>query len=672
MAEEGIVNLGGSDKLNINTTTAKGLEKVIGVVARFIISAQQRSNKILYGTRRRPDPNAAKFTNALNKGIIKILKDLSSVDFCYILNYLLNDIKIGQVSFDPENPPKEDAPIILKRKWNIQKKAYDYQKLIDKYYIEYGSATGENSRLGLSNLVKSINLAIDSLTGRNGLGDPEFTKSFPEISLIINFLNNAKKRFNGYTNIQTIPIGEVQDILKWIQQFRQVLVSIQAINVPGNLIGTIDNFAGGAVQEQLKKVNDFLDTPDRLIPRVKDLLNLVKNISSVGRTILRYISLVQTIVTVCLLLIRIFNVLKAYILTLPFPNILTTLGITAITDKTYKEVLTEQGDKKLITRLSQINLVLTLMVMFATSLVAAMDQMILILTSILRNLQSCTRQNDELKKEIDAAITELKEVSEPLKKFIDDANKADKNAQSTFGQYTIQIVKEELTDEGVTLRRRYGIALDKNKVMVVKSTPTFASLDIIIINEVKSLLIANGFVKTSMTTMSAEDQLTIMEAMKFVPDGDLSLDQVLSMESEGAADDQNSDTQDFVSNLPGGRAYRIKARKRMIKQNEDLIKDSAKTDPSGQYSKSIVNNKNEQIRKLKIANLKDEKKGLEIKIAALAVSAGGTIFIPPLAKRIQDINDELNSLNPPTKLTSQVIDIRKKRTELEANQVNKG
>lgn len=43
-----IINLG-NDKLNINTTTAKGLEKVIGIIAKFIISAQSSINKIFYG-----------------------------------------------------------------------------------------------------------------------------------------------------------------------------------------------------------------------------------------------------------------------------------------------------------------------------------------------------------------------------------------------------------------------------------------------------------------------------------------------------------------------------------------------------------------------------------------------------------------------------------------------
>ncbi len=39
----------GNDKLNINTTSAVGLEKAIGVTARFIIKVQGKVNEILYG-----------------------------------------------------------------------------------------------------------------------------------------------------------------------------------------------------------------------------------------------------------------------------------------------------------------------------------------------------------------------------------------------------------------------------------------------------------------------------------------------------------------------------------------------------------------------------------------------------------------------------------------------
>ena len=39
----------GNDKLNINTTSAIGLEKAIGVVARFMMKIQGNINQILYG-----------------------------------------------------------------------------------------------------------------------------------------------------------------------------------------------------------------------------------------------------------------------------------------------------------------------------------------------------------------------------------------------------------------------------------------------------------------------------------------------------------------------------------------------------------------------------------------------------------------------------------------------
>ena len=85
MADETLVNLGGNPKLNINTTTAKGLEKAIGVIARFVIRAQSKVNRVIYGSKRKNNPNASKNQNALSKGILFVLRELSKVDFCNFL-----------------------------------------------------------------------------------------------------------------------------------------------------------------------------------------------------------------------------------------------------------------------------------------------------------------------------------------------------------------------------------------------------------------------------------------------------------------------------------------------------------------------------------------------------------------------------------------------------------
>jgi hypothetical protein len=335
---------------------------------------------------------------------------------------------------------------------------------------------------------------------------------------------------------------------------------------------------------------------------------------------------------------------------LAIPAIFTTAGTPFLLSKTYQDALKSEGFDKLIKRLNQINQTLLLMVAYVTSLVFAMAEIIRKLTLIQANLQACTRKPTELLNSIEDTIKNLKDTKDELQDFLDRVNKADDAQKKVFGNYTIQIVNEELVDENISIKRRYGIAVDSKGVAVVQSLPTFASLDDIIIQEVKFLLLSKNLVKSNPSDLSPNDVEVISQSMKFLGDNEqltMDLDQPILEDNE-----QDNDIEEFTSNLPGGRALRIKTRRKLIKENEKIKKELQATDPQGKYSKSIITKKEDQNIKLKIANLKDEKKGLEIKIAALAVSVGGAIFIPPLVKRLREINDELDKLNPPKKLVS--------------------
>ena len=82
----GFVNLG-NNKLNVNTTTAKGLEKAIGVIARFIIKAQGKTNGILYGQYKLKQDEGTAIQRALDKGVDNLLTNFAGVDFCNLFNY---------------------------------------------------------------------------------------------------------------------------------------------------------------------------------------------------------------------------------------------------------------------------------------------------------------------------------------------------------------------------------------------------------------------------------------------------------------------------------------------------------------------------------------------------------------------------------------------------------
>jgi hypothetical protein len=585
MADNSIINLG-NDKLNINTSTAKGLEKVIGIVAKFIISAQSSINKTLYGQfKLQTDPTANKIQKAIDKGVINTLSDFVGINYCDIVNYLINEVPGGK-KFDPENPPQTNSAF-ERSKWFVQKQAFEVQKKIDQYYQSYGSLNNPESKYGLYSLIKEVNTIFSTVLDPNqGLNDPELQKAFPQFSSATNFLQDVLAKFNRYQSINDIDNDTVQKLLRLIEKVRAYCIAIIALNSPASFVNLADNITGGKVQEQIAKLNKIIDVP-RFIPLINQIIRIANNLNTIGKKLLGYINSTRAVIKICVLLIKVYNLIKSFFLALPIPSVTTTVGISTKFSDIYQSVLKEQGEKKLIKRLNQINAVLNLMAICVTTLVIGIQDIIYKLNLIKLNLEAC---NPELAKEIEQTINNLNTTREQLQAFLNVYNNTDEAINRNFGEYTIEIVTEQLADEGISLKRRYGIARDRNGYIVVESTPTFASLDLIIINEVKVLLVSKGLVNLNISDLSSETISTVLESIKYLDDPNINLDNIEFTPSEitnlGEQADELGITS-FVNNLPGGRALRKKVQEKLASQSKTLKSDLSQTDPTGKYTNSI-------------------------------------------------------------------------------------
>jgi hypothetical protein len=338
----------------------------------------------------------------------------------------------------------------------------------------------------------------------------------------------------------------------------------------------------------------------------------------------------------------VYDFLVAFFLTFPIPSFFLPAG--AITGQSYTliEVFEERGKKKLVKRLAQINVLLGAIAGLAQTLIIGLYDIVQKINLILLNLENCVNAPDDLKEEMQTTINNAASTINNLQDFLDRYNNAQDRINRTFGEYVIEIITEEVVDEGINIRRRYGIARDIDRYIVAQSTPTFASLDLIIINEVKLILSSKGLVKTGLNSLSPEESITISESLKYLDDQDASIDSV-----ELTAGDLNNleeneqeiGLQSFINNLPGGKALRKRVRKKLIKQNQDLIKNLKSTDPNSTYSQSIIKEKEKETAKLKIQELEDEKKKLKL----LLITGGPAIQIVTLNRIIQ-IDKEINKL----------------------------
>jgi hypothetical protein len=200
---------------------------------------------------------------------------------------------------------------------------------------------------------------------------------------------------------------------------------------------------------------------------------------------------------------------------------------------------------------------------------------------MLENLKACTNVDNQLVSDMETQRDNLLSTANGFESFVDNYKNKNTESNNTFGKYTIQIVTEEVVDDAINLRRRYGIAQEVNGTIVARSQPTFASEDRIIVNEVKQQLATLGLIKSeNLSSFTLEELNTIEESLKFLTDNTISLNIVENTDFDNGLDAGNNENENdgvginaFVNKLQGGKKLRERMRK-MMKQNSDKLKSN--------------------------------------------------------------------------------------------------
>ena len=576
-----------------------GLERITGIISKAIIGIKKGISKIFYG--KPSNPNAV-FPNPLDMGLVKILNLIASIDFCAIFSFAANQIPDNLQKFDPKKAPPPTAGSLEKKKFQIQKLAYEIQSYIDKFMALYAGATTVSSFISnnpqtqreLKNLIAQVTSILEDLNDVNSsasLVDPEFSQAFPQAIITSNFITNAIGSLNRKIDLRTFTDADFTTTIDTINKIRSVCIVIQAYNDPKSVLQQIDTLTKGKISEALRDFDKILD-PKKAVPFVNSIIKTVKSIAS----IIKYISLLQLVIRVSLLLIKIFYKLRAFFFGIPVPQVFNTVGVQTAISATYEDIIMNSGLVYFLKRVAQINEILTLIRSLCAYVLNNVVIIIPKLELIARNLNSCDSCDEDLKADLNNTIQELKDGANALQKYMDDFYSAENNKSKTYGDFTIEILTEETTDQALTIKRRFGIGLDKNKTKVVQSTPTYASDDTIIINEVKLLLSAGGYTNKSVTGMNPSDLVILIEASANLGDPDITIDDldVTSILNSGLDDPDNENEENglglnaFANNLPGGKKLRKRMRKLMAASMENLKTDLNSTDPGRKYSSGIV------------------------------------------------------------------------------------
>lgn len=584
--QKGFVNLG-DPSINTNTELPPGLEKVIAIIARFVISAQSSTIALLYGKYAKQN-SLNPITKALDKGILNLLNDVAEIDFCNIINYLISQVPAGE-KFNPENPPT-GANRLEVAKWTLQKSAFDVQTFIDKYYTSYADEINSRSKEALYELIQDIQQAFQVVTSPNGLiNDPELRSLYPDLSNASTFLEDTLGFFNQYTDFRQIPNEDLQKVISLIDKVKFYCIAIQGLNSPATVLNFADSLFGGGIQEQIAKLNRII-APTKLIPLLRNILKTANNINSVATKMLQFINVTRVIIKILILIIKAYNIIIIFFNTNPIPAMFGTKGTNQLEIDLVQNKIKDIGKKKSIKRLRQIDAVLSVIAGFVSVLIAGMYSIMLKLEVILLNLESCNNVDPELKQDIQNTINNLAANANSLQNFLDKYRQADSERLKTFGEYTIEIITEQTVDEGINLKRRYGIALDSNNYIVAQSTPTFASLDLIIVNEVKLILASKGLVKLGSFNLDAEEAVAISDAIRFLDDQDITLENIQFNSDDiqtVTSSDEGIGLQSFINNLPGGKALRKRVRKAFADHTSSFGSNLKATDPNSKFTSNI-------------------------------------------------------------------------------------
>ena len=200
------------------------------------------------------------------------------------------------------------------------------------------------------------------------------------------------------------------------------------------------------------------------------------------------------------------------------------------------------------------------------------------ISQIIVNLEACNNAPNGLVDDLKSTLSTLKDTSDQLNAFVQNNQNKTTQINNTYGGYSIQIIKEELVQGSNNIPRRYGIALDSDGVQIVKTTPTFASNDAIIIEEVKLLLESKKLIKIPVSALSQDQQSSINEALSYVEDNAVTPDVYVNID-DGLDSPDNEDENSgiglnaFMNKQKGGKALRSRMRSNMAKATAQLQKN---------------------------------------------------------------------------------------------------
>jgi len=595
---------------------AAGLERIVKIVGKAVNQAKKAIDKILWGNVNDapaipvsgiapPEPKRTKVGSFIQSGLFNVIDVLLKVDLCNVLEYLttsLSDVKPKR----KENPTK-----IEKALYDLQDRAALVRNAIDSFYAfpnevltqlkdpnpqaapapgttpttntpsnaELVGSNMQKYNFGIigkytSDIFKFTSNAQTAATGTtavindfaaSALSDPEVSAALsilPGFKTSIASIKDYVSIIDQYADFRQIPNDEFQKLLRKLDEVRAVCVAIESLNL-ASAIDLADKYLGSDVRSQIAELGKFMD-PTKIVPTLKQINNSLQSFTKTCQTITSNLRIARGFIKIGIVLVKIFRFIAKLIGSIPAPLQFATYSmVDKIRDAKDAVTTNVSGLEKFLTQVNNLLAVIINVIRYIQQNTQALIQRMDIL---IQKLEACgALKGSPVVQQLQQSQQSLKTLNDELAGIIREYDKKANVNNTDYGNYTIKVVEEELVDDGITNKRRRGIAIDKDNAIAAQSDLTFATNNAIIIEEVKFKLVALGLV--SAASLSPTD-LVIAESMTYLEDNDLVLDDLnLPTSTLESPDSQNQNSglglNGYLNQMKGTQALRKRVRSKL-------------------------------------------------------------------------------------------------------------
>ena len=403
--------------------------------------------------------------------INKVVLEINSIDFCNPLGYILTKALPpgGRLEGKLLAYGKTVSDFI-----KLQEDKLSFNRISNETEEEYQTRI-RNFQIQIEDIRKSL----DSL-----LPDPELLDIIPGGEGLIKTVNAL--------NLALVTGSDVAEILADPTILKTKISLISSFARKLAPFTSPINIATLAISNQADDLNRILRgfiKPERFQAGLAAIIKLVKSLDNAITQIQRAIKLINTILKLINTLIKIYAFILKILKLVPIPVavgppvIASTVG--ALTSQAARAAKMQQQIDDLKKLIGMISLFLDKSILLQINKIR--KQIIKLLTglnTLYKNLAACQYTNDpQTLGSIQSGIDSLNSNLSTLEDLFPTAKDVEAILPKTYNGYQIDILKEEVVDEGITLLRRRVIVADQRGIVQYEGKPTFANKDFILINE---------------------------------------------------------------------------------------------------------------------------------------------------------------------------------------------